>query len=149
MISKGRKPAAKVTLGDEDITDEWNKENLRDWNKRTLLIDDLRNLEADCIARNTFEGIRQLMNGPWETLLLDHDMATWDKNGKEYTGYDVLLWIEEKVHHIAGLKVSQSEKLEMIDLVLPKNIKLVTDNSSAKQKMMQAIDAIQKKVNSI
>mgnify|MGYP000126731868 CR=1 FL=1 len=48
---------------------------------RVLLIDDLRNLDADVIARDPVEGISQLSNcGPWDVLLLDHDMATYDKD---------------------------------------------------------------------
>ena len=62
---------------------------------RTLLIDDVRDIYADVIARNYTEGIRQLeLNGPWDSLILDHDLASFI-DGKEYTGYDVMCWLEE------------------------------------------------------
>lgn len=62
---------------------------------RTLLIDDFRNLQADIIARSYEEGLRQLkLNGPWDLLLLDHDLASFDKFGLEQTGYDIICWLE-------------------------------------------------------
>ncbi len=62
---------------------------------RTLLIDDLRNIKADVIARTYDEGIRELTyNGPWDLLLLDHDLASF-VNGIEKTGYDVMCFLEE------------------------------------------------------
>ena len=63
---------------------------------RILLIDDVRNLEADVIARNYNEGIKQLkFNGGWDLLMLDHDLASFDINNKETTGYDIMCWLEE------------------------------------------------------
>jgi hypothetical protein len=64
---------------------------------RTLAIDDTRELpEASVLARNYFEGILQLeKNGPWDLLLLDHDLASFDENGREKTGYDIMCWLEE------------------------------------------------------
>jgi hypothetical protein len=52
---------------------------------RTLLIDDLRNIEADRVARTFDEGVQALQNeGPWDILLLDHDYGDPDpdKNGE-------------------------------------------------------------------
>ena len=67
---------------------------------RTLLIDDIRNLEADVIARNYTEGIKQLqLNGPWDLLLLDHDLASF-VNGREMTGYDVMCWLEQHLEYL-------------------------------------------------
>jgi len=46
---------------------------------RTLLIDDLRNLPADRVARTFDDGIAALQNeGPWDVLLLDHDYGDPD-----------------------------------------------------------------------
>lgn len=115
---------------------------------RTLLIDDLRNLKADCIARNPQEGINLLrLCGPWDVLLLDHDMATWDENGKEWTGYDIILWLEEMVH-TGRTRSSNSESLSIRqrDDLLPKHIKLVTDNASAIIKMGKALKSIRSKM---
>jgi len=63
---------------------------------RILLIDDIRNLKADVIARNHDEGLNQLtFNGPWDILLLDHDLASFDEDGIEKTGYDIMCFLEE------------------------------------------------------
>ena len=69
---------------------------------RVLAIDDLRDMtEASVVARNYDEGIRQLqINGPWDVLLLDHDLASFDETGKEKTGYDVMCWLEENTKYL-------------------------------------------------
>lgn len=124
--------------------------------KRTLLIDDLRNLEADMIARDPIEGIKCLQDkGPWDILLLDHDMATYE-DGREITGYDVLLWIEERLYNLLmyldsdkelnKLKMKSNAKnivTELFQKSIPKEIKLVTDNASAREKMKLAIAKIE------
>ena len=70
---------------------------------RILLIDDIRNIEASVIARSFEEGIRQLkINGPWDVLLLDHDLGSFDENGREYTGYDIMCWLEENTEFLPG-----------------------------------------------
>lgn len=80
---------------------------------RVLLIDDQReaHLFKDVtkvartfrVARTFDEGIRALGEGDWDLLLLDHDLA--DETGsdlaprpegkKEWTGYDVMCWLEQ------------------------------------------------------
>jgi hypothetical protein len=69
---------------------------------RVLAIDDLRDMiQASVVARNYDEGIRQLQtNGPWDVLLLDHDLASFDETGKEKTGYDVMCWLEENTQYL-------------------------------------------------
>lgn len=64
---------------------------------RVLAIDDSRDMtQASVVARNYEEGIRQLQaNGPWDVLLLDHDLASFDTDGKEKTGYDIMCWLED------------------------------------------------------
>lgn len=64
---------------------------------RVLAIDDSRDMtQASVVARNYEEGIRQLQaNGPWDVLLLDHDLASFDPDGKEKTGYDIMCWLED------------------------------------------------------
>lgn len=116
---------------------------------RTLLIDDLRNLKADVIARNPTEGILLLENcGPWDLLLLDHDMATYDEKGKEITGYDVLLWIEERAYCIINNPtLTRKRKLELLEKKIPKQIELVTDNASAREKMLLARKSITSQID--
>ncbi len=71
--------------------------------KRVLLIDDLRDRNADVTARNYNDGIRQLKeNGPWDLLLLDHDIASYDKQHKEMTGYHIICWLEENLKYLPG-----------------------------------------------
>lgn len=65
-----------------------------------LLIDDVRdeshtNCELHTIARNYFSGIAALTSGiKWDTLFLDHDLSTFDDDGKEWTGYDIMCFLE-------------------------------------------------------
>jgi hypothetical protein len=62
-------------------------------NNRTLLIDDIRELVADVTARSYAAGLDALSSqGPWDTLLLDHDLASHE-DGVEKTGYDITKWI--------------------------------------------------------
>lgn len=97
---------------------------------RTLLIDDIRNLEADVIARNYTEGIKQLkFNGSWDLLLLDHDLASFDTKGKEFTGYDIMCWLEEN------------------NEFLPKEIRCVSDNPVGRDKINMVIKAIKRRVD--
>lgn len=69
---------------------------------RTLAIDDMREMiQASVVARNYDEGLRQLQfNGPWDLLLLDHDLASFDSDGKEKTGYDIMCWLESNAEYL-------------------------------------------------
>lgn len=94
--------------------------------ERILLIDDCRNLKADVIARNYEEGIRQLeFNGYWDVLLLDHDLASFN-NDKEYTGYDVMCWLEANTEFLPG------------------RIECVSSNPVGRQRIQQVIDKLYK-----
>jgi hypothetical protein len=79
-----------------------------------LLIDDLKDLKADRIARTFLEGIQALQEGPWDLLLLDHDLG--DPNPK-HTGYDILSWLEQRPEFLPG------------------KIELVTWNAPGREKM--------------
>lgn len=73
---------------------------------RILLIDDLRDLRILApryignasyegrTARTYDEGIQALYDGPYDLLLLDHDLGDF-KNGKERTGYNIACYLEE------------------------------------------------------
>lgn len=70
--------------------------------RRSLLIDDARELGTTKTARDYFEGIRLLKEeGPWDILYLDHDLACF-RDGKEYTGYSVICWLEENPQYLPG-----------------------------------------------
>jgi len=98
---------------------------------RSLLIDDCRSFSVSVIARNYFEGVRQLqLNGPWDHLYLDHDLGGMGNDSfcpvknREMTGYDVMCWLEEHPEF------------------LPAKITLVTDNPVGRQKMQTIIDRL-------
>jgi hypothetical protein len=92
---------------------------------RILLVDDLRWAPCDRVARTFDDAVSALRNdGPWDVLLLDHDLG--DPNPKK-TGYDILNWLEEHPQFI------------------PKDIKLVTQNPVGRQKMAALINRLLKK----
>lgn len=97
--------------------------------EKVLLIDDMRNLEADVICRNYADGMNALLyDGPWKTLLLDHDLASYDeKTGKEQTGYNIICWLEE------------------FPRFAPKEIICVSDNPVSRRKIEIAIQNIYKR----
>ena len=103
---------------------------------KTLLIDDLRevefvnknwNVNVTDVARTFAEGINALKAGNVETLLLDHDLACFDEEGNELTGYKIMIFLEEHPEY------------------LPKQILLVTSNPVGRAKMQTVIDKLFKK----
>jgi hypothetical protein len=53
------------------------------------------------ITRSFKEGIEALKSGgPWTLLLLDHDLASYDEDGKEKTGYDVMCFLEANPQYL-------------------------------------------------
>lgn len=84
---------------------------------KVLLIDDTRDelspevkMRVNVIARDYFSGIDALMKmGPWDLVLLDHDLNTFIDN-KEFTGYNIACFLEENAQY------------------LPKDIKLISSN---------------------
>ena len=66
---------------------------------KSLLIDDLRNIAADRIARTYDEGILALQEGPWEILYLDHDFGDPDERK---TGYGIMCWLEANPEYLPG-----------------------------------------------
>ena len=104
---------------------------------RILLIDDTRMETApnimrrvDLIARNYWTGIDSLTKmGPWDLLLLDHDLSSYDANGKEWTGYSIMCWLEDP----------QNESFR------PKEIRIVSSNPEGARRMQVVIDKLYKK----
>jgi hypothetical protein len=66
---------------------------------RTLLIDDLREIAVDRVARTFLDGIAALKEGSWDLVLLDHDLG--DPNPR-HTGYDILCWLEQNPQFLPG-----------------------------------------------
>ena len=93
---------------------------------KTLLIDDLRNIPADVIARNYMDGITALKHqGPFSILYLDHDLGDYEE-GVEKTGYDIMCFLEVNPE------------------LLPKKIICVSSNPVGRQKIQVVIDKLYK-----
>lgn len=75
-----------------------------------LLIDDMRNLNCDAIARNSKAAKQLLTLDCWECVCFDHDL------GEGYSGYDVMKWMFE-------------------NNIRPKNIQIVTSNPVGRENM--------------
>jgi hypothetical protein len=89
---------------------------------RTLLIDDVRDLPAQLIARTYDDGIRALeLMGPWDVLLLDHDLSDADPTK---TGSRLMNWLEEHPQF------------------LPNQIRLVTSNPVGRKYMEAVIERL-------
>ena len=90
-----------------------------------LLIDDIRNLFVDAIARNYTAAIELLKNQTWDTVYIDHDLGIDYNTGQiSKTGYDVMCWLEVNSEH------------------LPKNIRFVTDNPVGRTRMEQVRNSL-------
>lgn len=88
---------------------------------KTLLIDDVRNIEATKIARTFDEGISALKEEVWDILYLDHDLAEEDP---KKTGYGIMCFLEENKQY------------------LPKEIILVTSNPVGRKQMEVIINKL-------
>lgn len=100
---------------------------------KILLIDDLRdvefvnktwNIQITDVARTYNEGIKSLKKGGVSTLLLDHDLACFDEQGNELTGYNIMLFLEEHQNY------------------LPDQIILVTSNPVGRSRMQTIIEKL-------
>lgn len=102
---------------------------------RVLLIDDTRMEDApnimrriDLIARNFISGKDALVKmGPWDLLLLDHDLNSFDPTGREWTGYDIMRLLEDFPEYLPG------------------KIEIVSSNPVGRQRMQVVIDKLYKK----
>lgn len=103
--------------------------------KRYLLIDDLRPVSVVkdngksafiTVARTYADAINALADQPpFDEIYLDHDLGCFGADGREYTGYDVICWLEQNPDKI------------------PKKFTLVTSNPVGRQRMQQVIDRMQ------
>lgn len=94
---------------------------------KILLIDDMRNIKADRIARTFDDGIKALTNeGPWDLLYLDHDLGDPAPNK---TGYDIMNFLEVN----PGL--------------IPGSIVCVSSNPVGRQKIGVVIEKLYRKEN--
>lgn len=94
-----------------------------------LYLDDIRVAPEGWVqAYSAGEAIEILENCDVVQLSLDHDLGDEDEFG---TGYDVLLWLENKVY--------------LDDMKAPMDIKVHSANVSARMKMESAIISINNK----
>jgi citrate synthase len=90
--------------------------------QKILLIDDSRNGNY-VIARTYDAGIYLLTSCQWDILYLDHDLGCFI-DGKEYTGYNILCWLEENHKYLPG------------------KIMLITSNGAVREKMQNLINKL-------
>src|ERR1035437_3768958 len=94
-------------------------------------LDDRREPPLDFVwVKTPAETITLLEAGEVEELSLDHDLGLWDDDGRELTGYDVLLWIEEQV---------------VLHGYRPPRLSVHSANSAARSRMQQAISSIERR----
>jgi len=99
---------------------------------KTLLIDDMRDIKADVIARTFEAGIHALKTnsyGRFEILFLDHDLGEEgfaEVDGEKYpaNGYGIMCFLENNTH------------------LLPHMITLVTSNPVGRKNMQVVIDKL-------
>jgi hypothetical protein len=97
---------------------------------KTLLIDDMRDIKADVIARTFDEGIQALKtNSKFDVLYLDHDLGEDEFtliDGEKYpkTGYGIMVFLENNPQ------------------LLPTKINLVTSNPVGRRNMQIVINKL-------
>ena len=94
----------------------------------SLWVDDTRPIPSDCgpewtSARTAYEALLKLELLQFESVSLDHDLATFVGN-VELTGYDILMWLVER---------------KMRGEYVPPNVKVHCANPVGRQKMQQVI----------
>jgi len=96
---------------------------------RVLWVDDIRNPPqelAGCdVARNYHEAIAFLEKNAYETIYLDHDLASFEADGREKTGYDIVLYLVQR---------------KMDGLPVPKDYHLLTANPVGYDNMLAVIN---------
>lgn len=90
---------------------------------RILAIDDCRELcRANVLCRTYEDGLKAIKHlGPWDQLLLDHDLgmleSQYSETGRELTGMDILNFLEQNIE------------------LVPTEIQIITGNPAARPKM--------------
>jgi len=99
-----------------------------------IFLDDVRNApEGFTRVYDPFSCILLLEEnkGNVEILSLDHDLGLFFGKEKEYTGYDVLLWLERNPQY------------------MPKSICIHSANPVARKKMFQTIESIERRLEAL
>lgn len=94
-----------------------------------LWVDDIRNppqeLEGCDVARTYHEALAFLEKTSYDTIYLDHDLASFEADGREKTGYDIVLYLVQR--KTDGLSV-------------PKQYHLLTANPVGFENMLAVIN---------
>lgn len=105
---------------------------------KSILIDDIRSIDADVICRTFETGINALKTlGPFGILYLDHDLGELDDDGRE-------LFIEIDGHRYPKNGYGVVCFLENNRQFLPIEIKIVSSNPVGRRNMQVVIDKLYK-----
>src|SRR5579863_767583 len=103
---------------------------------KSILIDDLRSIEADVVCRTFETGIHALRTlGPFGVLFLDHDLGELDDNYQ-----DAFMEIDETRYVKNGYGIMCF--LENHPELLPIKIEVVSSNPVGRAKIQAAIDKL-------
>jgi hypothetical protein len=81
-------------------------------------------------VRTPEEAINRLKTGEVEEISFDHDLGLDDyEDGRERTGYRVLLWIEEEMH---------------LRVVKPPNMRVHSGNVPGHERLLRGIQAVER-----
>jgi len=99
-----------------------------------LYVDDIRNIPDDewDVARTYDQAIYMLGMNNYDVVSLDHDLGDFRKDGREMTGYDVLMYLVERKEN---------------NLHVPATIYVHTANPPARIKMISTIQRYWKSIN--
>jgi hypothetical protein len=93
---------------------------------RRLFVDDVRDAPENWeVARTYQDAITMLSTGNYVEVSLDHDLGCF-MNGREYTGYDILLWLINRKQYQYGH--------------VPAVIDIHTANPVASEKMLSMVE---------
>lgn len=95
---------------------------------RSLWVDDIRtppNPEDFDIARTYEQAIQFLTTREYDLLCIDHDLGCFSDNGREWTGYDVVLWLAER---------------RELGFAVPSSYRLLTNNPSGRARIIGVIE---------
>jgi hypothetical protein len=96
-----------------------------------IWLDDMRAAPDGWIhVKTVSECLSYLCSGEVTSISLDHDLGIFE-NGREWTGYDVLTWIER-------VQVENG-------FIPPRDIRVHSANPVAQKKMRLAIDSIKRR----
>lgn len=67
-----------------------------------IYVDDIRPIPKNWLGARTYDEAIEVINKYWDRVIaisLDHDLSDFRSDGREMTGYDVLMWIVEEIEN--------------------------------------------------